>query len=240
MRRNHTNLFPVIFSLIFGIVGLSLLISGIAVMRSSLRFQSTAVEVTGVITDITSYRDSDGDLEHEVLVSYSYGGQDFQNARINFYSSNMYVGKEIKLSVDPSNPGHMTSKSGDTIAYIMLIGMGLLFTIIGVVPLITMLVRRISSKKLENNGQVLYATVERIDINPNVTVNGRHPHVIYCTYWDAYKDVTYRFKSKNLFSDPGMDYPPGSTIEVYVNPDDYSKYTVKTDSKSHSKMIDYT
>lgn len=215
-----------------------MLIGGFIFMGYSLRFQSTAVEVQGTITSITAHRDSDGDSSHTVLVSYSYEGRDFDNARLGFYSSNMYEGKKITLLIDPDNPGRVTSRTGDTFGYIMLLGMGLIFSLIGFIPLVCILIKSQREKKLLKEGKRLQATVERIDFDQAVTYNGRHPYLIFCTYWDAYQDVTYRFKSKDLTQEPG--YAPGDPISVYVNPQDYSKYVVYVEKTTNPKVIDYT
>ncbi len=240
MKKNRPYRFLVFFFLIFGLAGLGMLVGGFVVMYNSFRFQSTAVEVTGIITDIHTNRDSDGDTRHTVLVSYSYNGQSFEDIPLNYYSSGMYEGKEITLSVDPDAPSHMVSNFGSVFSYLLLLGMGLIFAAVGFIPLIFMLIRHISGKRLEANGQVLRATVERIDVNRSVTINGQHPYIIYCTYYDAYKDVTYRFKSKNLMADPSFDYAPGTGIDVYVSPEDYSKYLVKVEQNPNPKLIDYT
>ena len=237
-KRKNSFTFVVLIFLIFGLIGVGLIIGGFVYMSSSLRFQSIAVEVSGTITNITTRVDSDGDTHHSVLVSYSYGGRDFNNVHLSFYSSSMYEGKVIPLLVDPGNPGHMTSKSGDTFGYMMLLGMGLIFSLVGFIPLGGMLASSQRDKKLVENGKLLQATVERIDLNHSVTYNGRHPYLIFCTYWDAYQDVTYRFKSKNLMQEPGC--APGDPIKVYVNPKDYSKYIVYVEEAVNPKVIDYT
>ena len=140
-KRKNSFTFVVLIFLFFGLIGVGLIIGGFIYMSSSLRFQSIAVEVSGTITNITTRVDSDGDTHHTVLVSYSYGGRDFDNVHLSFYSSSMYEGKEIPLLVDPGNPGHMTSKSGDTFGYMMLFGMGLIFSLVGFIPLGCMFAR---------------------------------------------------------------------------------------------------
>lgn len=235
--RKNSSAFVLIF-LVFGLVGVGLIIGGFVYMSNSLRFQSIAVEVSGTITSITTRVDSDGDTHHSVLVSYNYGSQNFDNVHLSFYSSNMYEGKEIPLLVDPDNPRHMTSKFGDTFGYMMLLGMGLIFSLTGFIPLTVMWSRFRRDKRLMENGKLLQATVECIDLNHSVTYNGRHPYLIFCTYWDAYQDVTYRFKSKNLMQEPG--YAPGDSIKVYVNPQDYSKYVVYVEEAVNPRVIDYT
>ena len=104
-KRKNSLTFVVLIFLFFGLIGVGLIIGGFIYMGSSLRFQSIAVEVSGTITNITTRVDSDGDTHHTVLVSYSYGGRDFDNVHLSFYSSSMYEGKEIPLLVDPGNPG---------------------------------------------------------------------------------------------------------------------------------------
>ncbi len=240
MKKHRQKLLLIFLFLIFGVTGLGLLVGGFVMMHNSLRFQASAVEVTGVITDIRSYQGSDGDIDYSVLVSYSYNGESFEDIPLNYYSSGMYEGKEITLAVDPEAPGHMVSKFGSTFSYLMLLIMGLIFCAVGFVPLICMLISYRAGKNLEKKGRLLQATVERIDVNSSVAYNGRHPYVIYCTYWDAGRDVTYRFKSRNLLEDPSFDYAPGDPIAVYVDPQDYSKYHVKAEPNPHPRLIDYT
>lgn len=238
VRKKTNNSFPVLFFLIFALVGCGMLIGGFALLISSHQFRQTASEVTGTITEISSYRNSDGDLRHSVCVSYSYNGQDFENVPLGFYSSNMYEGKDIALLVDPEAPGHMTSKSGDAFACILLLAMGVIFAAVGIIPIIVTLTGSRKSKKLLESGRQLHAVVERTDINTSISYNGRHPYVVFCTYQDMGSDVIYRFKSKNLMRDPG--YAPGDAIDVFVDPQDYSKYTVVADGPATPRVIDYT
>lgn len=237
-RKKKQNFFPAIIFVVFGLVGIGLLIGGFIFLGSSLQFRKTAVEVTGTISEMQAHRHSDGDVTYTVWVSYDYGGQTYEHMPLGYYSSSMFIGKEILLLVDPDQPTHMTSAAGDVLGYGLLLGMGLVFTLVGFIPMTVMLSRSAKGKKLLQSGKRLQATVERIDINLSVTYNGRHPYVVYCTYWDAYKDVTYRFKSKNMMQEPG--YAPGDSIEVYVDPNDYSKYMVNVDTPANPKVIDYT
>ena len=228
----------VIFFVIFGLVGIVFLIAGLVYQSSSRRFRSIAVEVTGTIAEIQASRHSDGDVSHTTYVNYSYGGQSFEHVHLGYYSSNMYVGKEIPLLVDPDQPGHVKSAAGDNMALVIMLGMGLVFTLVGVIPTTCMLANSAKDKKLMQSGKRLQATVESVDFNNSVTYNGRHPYIIFCTYQDPYRDVTYRFKSKNIIRNPG--YAPGDSIDVYVDPEDYSKYVVDADTPANPRVIDYT
>lgn len=237
-RPPKKSYFPAVIFLLFGIIGIGLLIGGFIFLGSSLRFRDTAVEVTGTIVEIQTSQHSDGDVTHTAFVDYSYDGQSFEHAALGYYSSSMFVGKEIPLLVDPKQPGHMTSASGDILGYGILLGIGVIFVLVGFVPMVCMTVSSIKGKKLLETGKRLSATVERVDFNLSITYNGRHPYIIFCTYQDVYQGVTYRFKSKNLMQEPGC--APGDSIEVYVDPEDYSKYVVNVDSLPNPRVIDYT
>lgn len=237
-RKKRNNSAPFLVFLIFTLAGCGMLIGGFIILKNSLQFRKTAVEVTGTITSISSHRDSDGDAHHSAWVSYSYNGQHFDNVPLGFYSSNMYEGKDTILLVDPENPGHMKSKSGDTFTCIILLAMGAVFAAVGIIPLVRSLTLSQKAKKLVETGRQLHAVVEYTDVNRSVSYNGRHPFIVFCTYRDPGSDVTYRFKSKNLMHDPG--YAPGDPIEVFVDPEDYSNYTVIADGPANPKVIDYT
>lgn len=235
-KKRH--FFPAGIFLIFGLTGVGLLIVGFILLDSSLKFRRIAVEVSGTISEIQTHSRSDGDVGHTVWVSYEYGGQTYEHVPLNYYSSGMFVGKEISLLVDPAHSTRMTSAAGDALGYGVFLGMGTVFSLVGFIPTICLLTSSARDRKLLRDGRRLQAAVEQVDFNPSVTYNGRHPYVVYCTYWDSYRDVTYRFKSKNLMREPG--YAPGDPIDVYVNPCDYSKYLVDTDAPTDPRVIDYT
>ncbi|MDE7222166.1 MAG: DUF3592 domain-containing protein [Acetatifactor sp.] len=236
-KRNNSSL-PLLVFVIFALIGCGMLIGGFIVLKNSLQFRETAVEVTGTITGITSHQNSDGDVRHTVQVSYSYNGQEFSSVPLGYYSSSMYKGKDIILLVDPEDPGHMLSKSGDAFAYIFLLAMGAIFAAVGIIPLICSLASSKKAKKLMATGRQLHAVVEYTDINTSVAYNGRHPFIVFCTYQDSGSGMTYRFKSRNLMRNPG--YAPGDPIEVFVDPEDYSHYTVVADGPANPQIIDYT
>lgn len=227
-----------IFFTIFTFAGVITLIFGVVFLIHVLRFHSVAVEVSGNIASISARRDSDGDTSYSVFVSYSYENQDYPHVPLRFYSSGMYEGQEIPLLVDPKNPGRVTSRAGDIFGCTMFLGIGTVFLLAGLIPLIWIGVRSQRDRRLLENGKMLTAAVERIDLNTSVTQNGRHPYIIICAYRDISQNVVYRFRSRNLTQEP--DYAPGDSIHVYVDPRDYSRYVVHVEKTANPRVIDYT
>lgn len=239
MRKNRDELFFAIFSAVFLAVGIGLFAGGLIWMVNAVSFKSTAEKITGEISRIETYRDSDGDRSHSVYVTYRYGGKLYEDVAISSYSSSMYEGKEITLYCDPEHPGNIMEGSLYYIGPILLIGMGAVFGCMGGGVIVTRFVRSAGQKRLKANGRSIYATVEQTVHNRNMSVNGIHPFYLICTYRDEYKDITYRFRSHNLWTNPSTVFPDGSTIEVKVDGDNYSKYYVNTDELDR-KIVDYT
>lgn len=224
---------------VFFIAGVCMFIWGIGWLISATQFKATAVKVPGEITRIDSAYDDDGDEHFSVFVSYEYNGERYEDVRINSYSNSMYEGKEISLYCDPDKPRHVQVSSMLYFPPIFLLAMGSIFALVGGSFTVSVIINSHKRKRLMQQGISIYATVEEIEYDTNITVNGKHPFTIYCTYRDEYKDVTYRFKSESLWSDPSAIFPVGSMIKVMVDANDYSKYYVNVE-EAEKRVIDYT
>lgn len=229
----------VLFS-VFAIVGIGLLIGAVCYGVYFTSFQEDAEKVTAEITEIREHYDIDDGTEYRAYVSYSYDGEEYENVPLNSYSSSMYEGKEIELLCDPQNPRHIIQESTGIVLVAVLGGMGFIFALIGIIPLIVMNKKSKRNKEVIERGYIIHAMVDAIEMNRNYSVNGRHPYVIYCSYRDEFKDVIYQFKSENLWTEPSAVFPPGSTIGVYVESNDYSKYYVDAKRVLEEKIVDYT
>lgn len=236
--------FLTIFFTIFAVIGIGLLISAVLVFANGMRFRQSAVKVTGEIVDImigyNGYSGRHRDIEHEVFVTYTFEGETYERVLLQEYNSNMYVGKSITLFCDPKNPRKIRTETGFYLAVILLGGMGLTFSSVGIIPMLFTAKKKQKRKRLLANGRILHATVERVDWNTNITVNGQNPYVIYCSWKDEYTDVLYRFKSDNLWTDPSFIFDSGSEINVYVDGKDFSKYYVDAERGLAQKVVDFT
>lgn len=229
----------ILFS-IFAVIGIMTMIGGGVWLAHNLEFKQEAASVRARIVDIESYRDSDGDYHHTTYVTYTYDDIEYEGVRLGEYSSSMYEGKELEILCDPRNPGHIMSAQGVYMGAGILLFMGLIFLLVGLIPLLVILKRKKKSQDLLTTGHVLHAVVDEITWNMNYRVNGQNPYIIYCSYKDEYKDVIYRFKSENLWTDPSLVFQPGSNIDVYVDQNDYSNYYVNAKAIIEQKVVDYT
>ena len=239
--RNKANHVSAMVSCIFAAIGLVFLLVGVVIGVSNSKFKENADEVIAVISSIERHRDSDGEVDHDVFVNYSYGGQFYQDKPLNMYSSSMYEGKEIEILVDRDNPGRISAGTGIMVMTLVMAGIGFAMMIGAMIPFILMINKKKKRNNLLQNGYTLEATVTDIFLNHNLSVNGRHPYVVYCTYEDIYSGVQHRFKSENLWVDPEPFIQLGSTLRVYVGShNDFSTYYVDVESILENRIADYT
>lgn len=212
---------------VFLLVGIIMLIVGIAFFASNQKFKESAMEVTGVITDITKHYDSDGDAHHDVWVEYSINGSSY-NEEINFYSSSMYEGKEINLLVDPVYPTRVHSVGGDVFFVCMFGGMGLIFSCIGGSVFYAGIRKRNKRNRLIAQGHSVFAQVTGGYMCHNYSVNGRHPYKLECKYEDIYSGITHIFESDYLWEDP--QFYVGREVIVFCESDFNGDYYVDLES----------
>lgn len=215
---------------VFAIVGVIFTVVGIIWLCHSFHISGQTLKTEGIISEIESYRAADGDTDFVVYVSYEAEGESFKDVPLSFYSSSMRRGNTITIYYLPDNPGNPYSMGTLWFGPAVFSGIGIIFLIIGMVGIVIGASQGRRIKQLKESGISLYATVEEIYMNMNYRVNGRHPYVIICTYTDDYTGTTYRFKSGNIWEDPGYVYPVGSSVKVLVKPEDYGTYCVDVEN----------
>lgn len=218
-----------IISPIFTIFGIVFIIIGIIALIDGTNFKERAVEVTGEIADIQTYYEyvnGDRKRRHDVYVDYTYDGIEYEDVLLGEYNAGMNMGEDITLLCDPDNPGDIRTGTGTVMFPIIFLAMGGVFLLLGILFLVFGAKKKARKKQLLAEGRVLQAVVENIDLNTSYRVNGRHPYVIYCTYTDESNGTIYRFKSDNIWNNPEILFPIGSSIRVYVDRNDFSRYYV--------------
>lgn len=211
-----------IIGLPFALVGLLLLGLCIFFIYNDSTFDEKYVMVSAEIVDIYSHRDSDGDTDHTVYVSYEYEGELYPNVRLNYYTSSMRIGKSVDVYINPDSPAKLHFKAG-MVVYISLGIMGAMFSAVGFGLLIVAFRGSIKNRLVDREqGELVYATVASMG-DANFSVNGARTYRITAT-WDDPDGITHDFKSEYLFFDPSGYIKEGEHIRVYVDPKNYKKY----------------
>ena len=78
---------------------------------------------------------------------------------------------------------------------------------------------------LMRNGKRLLTTVQRVELNENLRVNGRNPYRVLTQWENPATGKTRIFHSNNVWFDPSA-YLNGRDISVFVGRDDPNRYYV--------------
>ena len=225
--------------IVFALAGLLFLIVGIVLIINTSRILDDAVEVTGVIREITTYTESDGDVGHKVYVDYEYEGEAYYNKFLSLYTATMSPGKSIDLLIDPDAPDQPYTV-GNIVVGVICTALGALLICVGISPFVKRAHRKAKAKRLIKQGHYLPATIDSVKMNFSHAVNGLHPYIVYCSYEDRYTGTLYKFKSEEIWYNPRDYHQKGMDIKVYVKGQDYSKYHVDLEGSIAQKIVDYT
>ena len=231
-----------ILEIVFGLIGVIMLVIGVIVFVNGINKKNTYKTTEAVISEIESYRGSDGERHYTVYVTYRVPGTSkLHETEIGYYSSSMDEGDTIEVMYNPENPKEIVALNGYWIAAGIFTLMGVVFSIVGGSMFIAEVKKNKKMKTLLESGQYIMAKIESINLNYNYSVNGRHPYNIICNYYDDYKDVTYIYKSDNLWFDPEeiISSRGIEELKVYVDRNDPKKYYVDT-TVLENKVVDLT
>lgn len=207
-------------------IGIIFLVIGIFICFDIFNYDNK-VDTVGVITEITPYTDSDYDLKHEVNVSYTVEGKQYKS-RLNGYSSDFYEGKEIEIYYNKDNPNKIGMKSLDLV-FLIFIGIGVLFIIIGGTGIIVIIHKKKVEKRLKENGELIYANYVETVVNTSYSINGKCPYNVVCEWVNPQDSKKYIFKSKNIWIDPEniIQEKNIKQFPVYIN--NKNKYVIDID-----------
>lgn len=231
-----------IIGIVFFLVGVLLVIVSTVIFVGNKQFEANSEKTMAVITEIDTYRTrSNGETEtrHDVFIEYEVDGKTY-NRELNNYSSSMYEGKEIEVMYNPDNPAD--ARADDGFAWVILAIMGLVFGVIGGGLFFTSVIAGGKRKKLMANGERVTGTITDVITVTNVRINGRHPYKAEVEVIDHLTGEKYLYSSKQVIND--ISYMIGSTVDVYVDTNDKSKYYVDLDSVTNDdypveKVHDY-
>lgn len=224
MKVKKTNGFMVMLGSIFLIVGLITMLSGIGMFVSFLSFKSTAVETQAVITDIETAKTRNNgktNISHTVFIAYTFEGMQYDNM-LGYYSSGMREGQEIKIYVDPESPTNIRSNS--LMAEILMIVMGLPFTILGMGFVVSTVRKAAAKKKLMRDGEKMIGFITGVVLDRSLQINGKHPYKAEVEVIDPMTGEKYLYSSEGILQN--ITWLTGESVTVYVDAADKSRYYV--------------
>ena len=228
MKKSNTTIYICLG--IFAALGILALVLGVSQLISSGASKASRDQVTATITTISEQKNAKGEIYHFVYVDYEYDGVEYKDTSLGVYVSTMHEGKEIEILVSPKDPTDIKLPNQDSVDALASIFMGVIFAMVGIIPMIFMYKGSQRIKKLIEEGYYIYAVVDRVEKNYGTSRNRRHPYVAYCTHEDEETGKKTRFRSPDMWEDPSAYIQKGTRLKVYVNRQNYTNYYVDVDS----------
>lgn len=228
MKKNNTIIYIILG--IFAILGIYSMIMGVSKLVSGGVSKANTEQITAEISTISQQTNSEGDISYFVLVDYKYDGVEYKDVSLGVYTATMAEGKLIDILVNPKDPTDIKITSQDTIDAVGGIFMGVIFALVGIVPLIFMYKGKQRIKNLIETGYYIYAVVDRVEKNYGYSRNRQHPYMAYCTHEDEDTGKKYKFQSPPMWKNPDPVIQVGTRLKVYVERNNYANYYVDVDS----------
>ena len=228
-----------IFGMIFGLVGLILLLTSGFLFNHTKNFLANSLVTQGTVFDVVLRRTSGtgtsstrvGSGVYCPLFRFKTNTGETIEIESSFGSNppSYAIGDKITVRYQPENPYGAKIDSFFHICLPVMItgGLGFLFFIIGTVMWGVVISSSRKDKWLQQHGVVITTELQSVEQNRSVSSGGRHPYQIFSQWTDPGTSTVYVFKSKNIWFNP-QDFIPGKEIQVRMDQNNPKKYLMDT------------
>jgi hypothetical protein len=217
-----------LLKVIFSAIGAGLLALGVYLGQSTHRFVLKAQQLDGEVIDLLPVSSHDR-VTYKPLVRFMDGqGQahTFQSA-ISSNPPSYAVGEHVVVLNDPHGDGNPKIRSlfslwgGAVIAG----ALGCVFLGMGGGVWAYGEQQRKKEQHLLQQGQVIEADVQGVELNEAVSINGRNPYVLRCQWLNPQTREVHVFQSGNVWFDP-TEHLDRDKVRVYVEAGNLRNYLV--------------
>lgn len=219
---------------LFAAIGILLLAIGVFVTRRTRQFIAAAETAEGVVLEnlwqYSSSRNSSGTYHPRVRFRTQRGNEVEFVSDTGSSPPSYRPNESVEVVYDPENPQRASINSfwNLWLGSIILFGLGVVFTGVGVGPIVWMRKQQQSRQWVRDNGQRIETALEAVELDRSLTVNGSHPYRIVSQWLNPATNQVHVFKSESIWYDPGK-YLPGRSIFVWIDPASPKRYSMETD-----------
>lgn len=218
-----------LLSLVFGLIGVVLLLAGLGCGVATFSARQGAVFTEGQVIDQVRGR---GNRRHRgsalVVVRYAdAAGNHYEvTSRIGSSPPAAAVGETVGVYYPPEHPedGHIDLFLENWFLACLFGGLGCVFGAVGGGFAIARWRERRLREWLELNGTRVEATVTGVERNTHVRHRGQSPWRVIAEWRHPVRGTTHVFRSENLWTDPGEQVRELRTVRVRVDADDPRRY----------------
>lgn len=156
------NIILSIITLIFGCLFGVIMVVGLVGLIHYEQVLDRAPEVSGILTHIEEYEDSDGDIRYYLRVEYEYNGTHYDSRydSCNYKEGKQRLGEAVTFLIDPEEPGSLMHRNRESSLLLFYVGM-LAFGFLGI-PVLQGLLQEMSLGRNETYGELYGMSAENI------------------------------------------------------------------------------
>ncbi len=229
----NTNKFLILFSSIFGFVGIVMLVGGFLMYQNTAGFVATAVHTQGTVVDISrvwSSSSSGGSYVYRPIIEFkTKEGADGKFESTNGRNPSPFAkGDVVEILYDPQNPDKAEIDSfGELwVGNLILPGLGIIFFGVALGIWIFMWRSKKIKSWLKSQGQLVQATFVRVEENRSVNMAGRSPWRVVGVWKDSSSGIEYEYKSEDIWTTMPPTVPPAATLPVYIDPQNPKRHVM--------------
>jgi hypothetical protein len=214
-----------ILALVFGLIGIVLLLAGLGCGIATLVARQGAVHTEGQVIDQvrsgSSRRNRGGYL---IVVRYAdaHGNRYEVSSRIGSNPPAAATGESVGIYYPPEHPedGRIDLFLENWFLACLFGGLGSVFGAIGGGFALSLWRERRLHEWLEQNGARVEARVTGVERNTRIRINGRSPWRITAEWQHPVRGSSHVFRSENLWTDPSDQVRDLKTVRVRIDADD--------------------
>lgn len=205
-------------NIIFGVLGLVAIASGILVYMEGSAFQKRAKVAIGVaefgIRPKVRYKTDTG--EERVYQSSSSKGNKF------------HTGDKVKVFYLEDEPGKARVTDGRKGGKKIIV-VGCVMLLFNIYLIVTGKAREKSLKMMKENGRKMQAEIISVETDTTIKIRGKNPYKINCKWTDTFTGKEYTHAIKHIWADPAPLLAGRKYLDVYIDPSAPDKYYVDTE-----------
>ena len=210
-------------------IGLIFTVIAIFLMVRDRSFAETAIPANAEVVGFHESRSSDGGLTYYPILDFvTADGQSWQvRASVGAVPPAYKVGEHVEILYDPAKPETVVinTQLGRLGIALVFFGFGMLWLLIGSVPLLIRVIRKRRFRFLLDNGRPITTTFHETEINGSVTVQGRNPYVVVTQWRNPVSQELVHFRSHQVWEDP-TEKAKKRLITVVVDPNNFGRYVM--------------
>ncbi len=215
-----------LFTAIFMLVGLGLLLGGGYAALRTQQFLGRAVSAQGTVVELVRSRSSDSTTYRPVVQFTTSDGRPVEMvSSVGSNPPSYSVGETVQVWYDPAHPEDAKLAGFFSLWFLplLLMGLGTVFASIGLAFSLSAQVRARRAAQLRQEGTPIQTTFQSVERNTSLRVNGRHPFRIVSQWRNPGTGEVHVFESENLWFDPS-GYVTGRHVTVYIERDNPGSY----------------